>query len=129
MEATGKPCYIYQFGDHDPSGVAIAESIERRLREFAPTAAIHFYRVAVTPEQIEQYDLPTRPTKKTDSRAKGWIGGSVELDAIPPAELREIVQWCIERHIDAEALAALELTEDAERETIRHIAAKFGGAA
>ena len=30
---------------------------------------------------------------------------------------------------DAEALAALELTEDAERETIRHIAAHFGGAA
>src|SRR5262249_18222755 len=27
----GKPTYIYQFGDHDPSGVLIPKTIERRL--------------------------------------------------------------------------------------------------
>src|SRR5262249_8241025 len=30
---TGKPSYIYQFGDHDPSGVLIPKTIESRLNE------------------------------------------------------------------------------------------------
>jgi hypothetical protein len=29
----GKQAYIYQFGDHDPSGVIIPKTIERRLNE------------------------------------------------------------------------------------------------
>src|SRR5262249_54530388 len=44
----GKPTYIYQFGDHDPSGVWIARKIEEGLRYHAPHAEIHFERVAVT---------------------------------------------------------------------------------
>jgi hypothetical protein len=60
----GKPAYLYYFGDHDPSGVHIDRVIEKRLREFAPDAEIHFKRVAVTKDQIAQFELPTRPTKK-----------------------------------------------------------------
>jgi len=125
----GVPAYIYQFGDHDPSGVAASDFIERSLRNYAPNAEIHYERVAVTSAQIEQYDLPLRPTKTTDSRAKNWEGGSVELDAIAPTTLREIVASCIERHIDPKTIRALELTEQAERNSIREIAKRFGGAA
>ena len=32
IEATGKPAYIYHFGDHDPSGVDAARDIEAKLR-------------------------------------------------------------------------------------------------
>ena len=31
-----RPAFLYYFGDHDPSGVHIDPSIERRLRQFAP---------------------------------------------------------------------------------------------
>ena len=63
-----------------------AEKIDETLNELAPTAEIHFLRVAVTPEQIVELALPTRPTKATDSRSKSWGGGdeSVELDGIEP---------------------------------------------
>jgi hypothetical protein len=47
----------------------------------------------------------TRPTEKTDSRAKQWKGNSVELDAIDPDTLREIVRDAIERHIGPGRLA------------------------
>ena len=56
--------FIYYFGDHDPSGVVVDRKIEQGLREFAPDAEIHFKRVAVHPEQIREWNLPTRPTKK-----------------------------------------------------------------
>ena len=65
----------------------------RCCAKLAPDAEIHFERVAVTlPEQITQWDLPTRPTKASDSRSKGFGDISVELDAIPPDQLRELVR-------------------------------------
>lgn len=70
IAALDVPTYIYHLGDYDPSGVDAGENIERRLREMAPNAEIHFERLAVTPEQIVAWNLPTRPTKKTDTRAK-----------------------------------------------------------
>ena len=85
-----KPTFIYYFGDHDPSGLDIRDTIEARLRQFAPEAELHFIRVAVTPEQIESMALPTRPTKKSDSPSRNFEGESVEVDAIEPAVLR---QW------------------------------------
>lgn len=115
IAAEGKPAHLYYFGDHDPSGVVIDPTIERRLREFAPEAEIYFERVAVTPDQISQWDLPTRPTKKTDSRSKSFEGESVEVDAIEPAKLRELVRACIERHVDADALAKTRAAEASER--------------
>jgi hypothetical protein len=78
----GKDVFVYYFGDHDPSGVDIARSTEERLDEFAQSF-ITFERVAVTEEQIRELDLPTRPTKRTDSRAAGWDGGSVEARRHP----------------------------------------------
>src|SRR5262249_50171555 len=64
------PAYIYHLGDFDPSGVNAGEKIEETLRELAPDAEIYFERIAVTPEQIEAWNLPTRPTKEKDTRAK-----------------------------------------------------------
>jgi len=39
------------------------------IRRQAPDAEIHFERLAVTPEQIPAWDLPTRPTK-ADTHSK-----------------------------------------------------------
>jgi hypothetical protein len=96
--------------------VHIDPAIERRLCELAPGAEIHFERVAVRPEQVAAWGLPTRPTKKTDSRSKAFRGESVEVDAIPPARLRELVRGCIQRHVDRRALEVLRAAERSERE-------------
>ena len=112
-----KPAYLYYFGDWDPSGVDITRSVESRIRQFTDGVKIYFQRVAVTPEQIEILSLPTRPTKKTDSRARGFKGESVEVDAIPPSTLRFLVRGVIEDVIDQDELQRTRLVEDAERES------------
>ena len=120
IKRIAKPTFLYHFGDHDPSGVAAANAIERRLHEFAPDAEITFVRVAVTLDQIEEWNLPTRPTKRTDSRAKNWVGGSVEVDAIPPRLLRGLVEECVTRHVDrAEHDLLLEIEAQEREDLIR----------
>ena len=115
------PAFIYHFGDYDPSGVNAAEKIEETLRELAPDAEIYFERSAVTPVQIAQWDLPTRPTKTTDSRSKTFGDISVELDAIPPTELRGLVEDVITQHMPAHQFRILKEAEASEREIIMRL--------
>jgi hypothetical protein len=118
----GKDAYIYQFGDHDPSGVLIPQTIERRLEELCekldcPPPSLE--RIALTEEQIEEFDLPTRPTKRQgNTHAASFEGDSVELDALPPDELRSMVRACIENHISERQLEVLREAEASERELL-----------
>jgi len=123
MEAEGKPVFVYYFGDHDPSGVDIPRKVEADLREFAPDLDLTFIRAAVNPDQIIDMDLQTRPTKRSDTRSKGFVGESVEVDAIPPNALRQITRDCIEQHVDRETLHWTKVVENQERETLEHIIA------
>jgi hypothetical protein len=120
--AVGKPTHIYYFGDHDPSGVHIPQKVEADLRKFAPHIEMTFERVAVTTQQITAWDLPTRPTKPSDTRAKSFDGESVEVDAIPPSVLRELAAGCINQHIDDHALNLTLAAEDSERQLLAAIA-------
>jgi hypothetical protein len=124
-----KPAHIYHFGDLDPSGVDAARDIEAKLRRYAPDAEIHFERPAVTRSQVEEWDLPTRPTKQTDTRAKKFNGTSVELDAIPADKLRDLVRECIERHVDQHQFGILKVAEESERDLLKKWAATYGGSA
>ncbi|MCQ9386802.1 hypothetical protein [Brevibacterium moorei] len=107
--------HVFNIGDHDPSGVNAWESFCAKTRDFAPQADIVFQRIAVTPEQIEQYGLLTRPTKKTDSRAKAFEGESVEADALSPSDLRGILRTAIESVIDHDKVAEALAIEQAEK--------------
>lgn len=114
--------HLYQLGDHDPSGVDAWRSFEAKVRAFNPAAPVTFTRLAVTPEQIAEMDLPTRPTKQSDSRAKSFIGGSVEVDAIAPSVLRSMVEQAILDHLDIDAWEALQEVERHERSALFEIA-------
>ena len=118
-----KPAVIYQLGDHDPSGVAAWKHVQTKLAEFAPDVEIEFERLAVTEDQIAEYNLPTRRTKITDSRSKTFIGESVEVDAIPTSILRGIVEDAITSWIDPDALRITEMVEAEELEGLRAMAA------
>jgi hypothetical protein len=129
----GKYSFIYQFGDHDPTGCLIPKSIEARLFEFCDKHDCPYpivERVALTEEQVEEYNLPTRPTKRDGNpHAKDFDGDSVELDALPSSDLRELVRECIERHISPASLEALRAAEDSEREIIEAFACDAGESA
>jgi hypothetical protein len=122
-----KPAYLYYFGDADPSGRDIPRAVERSLREMAPDAEINFEVVAVTDQQIIDLNLPTRPTKTTDSRAKNFSGESVEVDAIPPKELKRMCRELIEQHVDDDSLARHNNVERIERQTLTQIVANMNG--
>jgi hypothetical protein len=117
-----KKTFIYQFGDHDPSGVLIPKTIERRLDEMCepldcPPPQVK--RIALTEKQIKKHRLPTRPTKRNGNpHAAGFVGRSVELDALPPRVLRDLVRKVIERHISPAQTLALRVAEDSERKLL-----------
>jgi hypothetical protein len=123
IEANDKPAYIYHFGDHDPSGQDAARDIEEKLRRYSNDSTIHFERVAVTARQIEEWNLPGRPTKTQDTRAaKFGHATSVELDAIPVDKLRALVRSRIKLHVDKKRLKALRHAEKRERKVLRRMA-------
>lgn len=125
IRAHGLPTYIYYFGDHDPSGVNIEKVVTKTVHEMVPDAEIHVERLAVTREQIEEYDLPTRPTKETDTRAKGFVGDSVEVDALDSATLQALAEAAIKSHLDDDEVARLMLVEEQERKTLTAFARKL----
>lgn len=98
-QSHGKEVFVYHLGDWDPSGKCIDESTVRNLKK-DHGVEFNFERLAVTLDQIQYYNLPTRPTKTTDPRSKKFKGDSVEVDALAPHVIRELVTACISQHID-----------------------------
>lgn len=119
FQRKGKTAYIYQFGDYDPSGVNAGETIQETFEILCP--GVYYERAALTPGQIEAYELQTRPTKGTDTRIKSFgTDESCELDAMPPDALRQLITNCIEQHIDPQELERHKATETVERESLKH---------
>lgn len=116
--------YVYQLGDHDPSGVDAWRDFEVKVRGFLGEVgkpvyrAVFFERLAVTPAQITEYNLPTRPTKGSDARSAKFSGESVEVDAIRPSVLRQLVEGAIVQHIDPEAYRLTRIAEESERDIL-----------
>lgn len=118
-EQPGKRSYIYQFGDWDDQGLIITQATERRIYELCDRFHVsrpHVERLALTEELIDQFNLPTRPPKST---RKTEI--AVELDALPPNELRRIVREAIEQHITPQDLEVLRTAEASEREWLTNL--------
>jgi hypothetical protein len=125
INAVGKPSMIYNLGDHDRSGLQAWEHVQRKLREFVdPDIYIFFSRLAVTPEQIDEYSLSTRPPKpksknQSVEEAEREFGPAVEVDAMPTAALQGMVEDAITRWINPRELAQTRMVEQQEREACR----------
>lgn len=129
QQERGKEVHILYLGDRDPSGLAIDTNIKSALFDDHAVDGVDFRRLAVTPEQIEEFNLPTRPVKTSDRRAKGWLGECVEVDTMPPATIKEIFNHAITAFIEPHAWNQLQLTEKLERESIRAVWSAMKGAA
>jgi hypothetical protein len=114
---------VFYLGDFDPSGVLIDVSIERELRRhLKPTASLTFERIAITEEQIAEYDLPTKPRKEGDRRAL-HIEATVEAEAMPASVMRELLRGRIEALLPEGALDVVKVAEESEREHLERMAA------
>jgi hypothetical protein len=117
-----RPVYVYHFGDHDYYGRKASAAIDDTLRELAPGVEIHFTPLAVTPEQIRKWKLPTRPSGLEGVKADEWDNKpTVELDAIAPKKLRDLLETYLSKHLPPRKLAALKRTQEAERMYIRSL--------
>jgi len=115
----GKKPIILYFGDYDPSGEDIPRSIKDNLYEMG--ADIEVKRIALMKQQVIDWKLPPAPVKKTDSRAANWDGlGQVELDAVEPNQLKDLINLAIEACFNFELhddLMEMQKTERAEYKT------------
>ncbi|MBI2798992.1 MAG: hypothetical protein HYX63_01695 [Gammaproteobacteria bacterium] len=106
---------VLHLGDHDPSGVHVFGSLDADvtafLEEFGGLA--EFLRLAVTPEQMAEYNLPTAPPKATDRRA--FEGLTTQCEALPPDMIASILDEAIKSRIDMELYEGALLEESEER--------------
>lgn len=106
--------HILYFGDFDPSGDDIDRHLDNAFSEFG-LDGIEFQRIAITPDQIEEFNLPPIPNDQEtvdkvnrDTRRNGFVQKYgklyvVELDvllAIVPEELKTIVQESVDGFFD-----------------------------
>jgi hypothetical protein len=104
------PTVLLHVGDFDPSGESIfqamAEDAQAFLREDRLLALqeLHPFRVALTAEQVDEYDLPTSPAKASDSRSAAWTGGTCQLEALAPDQLANLVEDAILAWFDEDTL-------------------------
>lgn len=121
-----KPVVIYYIGDYDPAGVLIDLALERELRAHLDDRIdMTFTRLAITEQQIAEYDLPTKPRKETDRRSP-QVKETVEAEAMPARELRALLRMHIESWLPADALRVSKVAEDSERAHIERMAKLLG---
>jgi len=122
----GKEVSILYLGDHDPSGKAIDKAIQRTMeKDFS--MPLNFERLAIQPEQIERYGLPTRPVKANDSRARDWQGGCVEIDTLRPEQITGLVERAITSRIDPYQWGVARRIENEERSMLETVIDSFHG--
>ena len=119
----GRPVIVLHIGDHDPSGVsmflAFLEDVEAFTRDLGGDAT--FTRLAVTPEQVVAYGLPTAPPKSGDNRA--FNGRTCQAEALAPDVLANILLRAIEGRLDRRAYQqVLRREQKIRRELIQRFA-------
>ncbi len=116
-----KPVRIIYLGDHDASGQSMSTILKKQLLKRGAVVTVE--RIALNPDQVAAYNLPTRPGKQTDSRHKGFVAqfgsdASVELDALPPNVITRLVEEAILANIDRDSWNRVELVERLEQDTL-----------
>jgi hypothetical protein len=104
-----RPLRVLYIGDLDPDGLEIAE------RQIADAAAftdamggadVSVARVAVTETQVAAWTMPHEPGPKTSHRNGITVPVVAQAEAIPPAELRELLTTELEAVLDLDAIDA-----------------------
>ena len=122
-----RPLVVLYVGDYDPAGVLIDQSLQRELREHLRSdIELDFRRIAINEDQVEVYDLPTKPRKEGDKRSI-QVAYTVEAEAMPARDLRHILRTHVESLLPEHALQVAKVAELSERQHIAQMAKLMGG--
>jgi hypothetical protein len=135
-EHNPQPVKILHFGDHDPSGLDMTRDIHERLAGFlgkhVHDGACRFSvdRIALSMEQVEQYNPPPNPAKKTDGRYQKYVEAtgqtdSWELDALDPSVLVSLIQDSVMEYQDGSQWDYDVAVEEEERGKLKSLSDKW----
>lgn len=125
LSAAGKPAVILYLGDFDPSGQDMPRDIRDRLSRDFGVQHCDVNVIALTSDQIEEHELPPMAAKRSDSRAAAFIAEhgniSVELDALPPDILRDLVDTNLAQFCDAQEFNEQRRIQEEEQERLNEL--------
>lgn len=124
---------VIYLGDYDPSGVDMIRDIYDRTVEFIEGKELdidfQIEPIALTREQIDHYNPPPNPAKRTDPRAKGFIEAhgstSWEVDALKPEVLNTILENAILKYIDLPLYNEVLKQEEEDKQKLEGIKDQF----
>ncbi len=129
QEGEGKDTTIIHLGDHDPSGIDMSRDIQDRLDMFGSSATIE--RIALTFDQVHEYDPPPNPAKTTDARYRSYADmygdESWELDALEPRVIVDLIRDAVESKIDHEFWEAALERQDTGRKQLSQVSEDWDG--
>ena len=141
-----KPIFAYYLGDHDASGYDLERDLREKMGRYCdkydwyqgrdPDApdqepwnwtcnVFSWRRIAINGQDIDDFDLIPLEPKKSDRRYQTFVRAHgercVELDALPPTELRRRVKEAIERHIPQDEWKRLQKVEQIEKKSFETV--------
>lgn len=114
---------VIHLGDHDPSGIDMSRDIQDRLSLFE--AEVEVRRIALTMDQVRQYNPPPNPAKLTDSRCEKYIqeygDESWELDALEPSVIADLIRDEVYGHRDVDLWDEALVQERTEKDQLGQV--------
>jgi len=115
---------LFYLGDHDPSGEDMVRDIQDRLDMFC-NYHVEVHKLALTMDQIEEYNPPPNPAKIKDPRAMAYIrehgNSSWEVDALPPEVLTEIIEHAFSSVLDTALMNKVIEQEGKDKNKLRRL--------
>jgi hypothetical protein len=119
----GRPMVVLYFADCDPSGWNMGIEVSRKLQAFQvlhfPELDFEVHRVALTPSQVGEFNLPSTPLKETERRGDKWRAAwgieQTEIDALAtlrPELLRQVARDAIVPFYDLELERRVRIARD-----------------
>lgn len=135
----GQKIKILYLGDYDPSGIDMIRDIRERTLEFmmggsanietledaAKEYQFSVESIALTIEQINQYEPPPNPAKMSDPRANKFVAQhgdtSWEVDALKPEVLNKLLDDAILENINLKTYESIVNSEAADKDKLRNL--------
>ena len=119
--ADTRPLQVLYIGDYDPAGVLIDVALRRELRlHLRDDIDLRFERIGINPDQIAEFDLPTKPRKASDKRSL-QVDYAVEAESMPARVLRGVLRDKVEVLLPEHALDVAKVAEESEREHLAYM--------
>lgn len=127
----GKWPIVFYLGDHDPSGLQMVLNSDSALQTYGRNNDVEVKALALTRDQIDEFNPPPNYAKETDSRYNWYVDTTGtddcwELDALDPDVIDGVIRDNVEAVLDRDKFDHNQFTEGARRDTMREVVNEYG---